>query len=142
MVTRRLDPALPTMAIAFMSIVALTLVGGMAGLTEQWRAMAARELAYLALAACFFSLAVYLAVRAFRSADISVVAPFRYTFLLWAGIAGYVFFNELPDRLVGVRRGADRRQRPLHLAPGSAAAARGGADKLRPFARAFRPSFD
>ena len=40
---------------------------------------------------------VYLAVRAFREVDISVVAPFRYTFLVWAGIAGYVFFSELPD---------------------------------------------
>jgi drug/metabolite transporter (DMT)-like permease len=95
--TRRLDPALPTMVVAFMSIVALTLLGFAVGITEQWRALALREVSYLALAACFFSLAVYLAVRAFRGVDLSVVAPFRYTFLLWAGIAGYVFFSELPD---------------------------------------------
>jgi drug/metabolite transporter (DMT)-like permease len=67
------------------------------GLGEQWRAMPVREVAYLALSACFFSLAIYLAVVAFRDVDVSVVAPFRYTFLLWAGIAGYAFFNELPD---------------------------------------------
>ena len=98
LITRRLDPALPSMVIAFMSVIALTLLGCGFGLTEQWRAMAMREVAYLALAACFFSLAVYLAVMAFRDVDISVVAPFRYTFLLWAGIVGYVFFSELPDR--------------------------------------------
>jgi drug/metabolite transporter (DMT)-like permease len=26
-----------------------------------------------------------------------VVTPFRYTALLWAGIAGYVGFGEIPD---------------------------------------------
>ena len=97
MMTRRLDPALPTMVVAFMCSVALTLTGCAVGLGEQWQALSVRETAYLALAACFFSLAVYLAVRAFRGVDVSVVAPFRYTFLLWAGIAGHVFFNELPD---------------------------------------------
>jgi drug/metabolite transporter (DMT)-like permease len=97
MATRRLDPAMPTMVVVFMSTVALTAMGFGAGVAEDWRVMATREVAYLALAACFFSLAVYLAVRAFREVDISVVAPFRYTFLVWAGIAGYAFFNELPD---------------------------------------------
>lgn len=97
-VTRRLDPALPSMVVAFISVVALTLVGCGVGITERWLAMGMREISYLAIAACFFSLAVYLAVLAFRAVDISAVAPFRYTFLVWAGIAGYIFFNEVPDR--------------------------------------------
>ncbi len=97
MVTRRLDPALPSMVVVFMSTVALTLLGFGVGIGEQWQTLALREVVYLALAACFFSLAVYLAVRAFRGVDIAVVAPFRYTFLLWAGIVGFAFFNELPD---------------------------------------------
>ena len=29
--------------------------------------------------------------------DVSVVAPFRYSLLLFALIAGFVVFNELPD---------------------------------------------
>ena len=29
--------------------------------------------------------------------DISAVAPFRYILLLWAAIAGYVAFGEVPD---------------------------------------------
>lgn len=97
-VTRRLDPSLPSMVVAFISVVALTLVGCGVGVTEQWQAMGMREIGYLALAACFFSLAVYLAVMAFRGVDISVVAPFRYTFLVFAGIAGFVSFGEVPDR--------------------------------------------
>ena len=46
---------------------------------------------------CFFSLATYLVVFAFRRFEISAVAPFRYTFLIFAGIAGYVSFDEVPD---------------------------------------------
>ena len=42
-----------------------------------------------AVAAVFFSVAVYLLVFAFRGVDISVVSPFRYTLLLWGVIAGY-----------------------------------------------------
>jgi drug/metabolite transporter (DMT)-like permease len=95
--TRRLDPVLPTIVVAFMSTTVLTLMGFGIGILEQWQPITVREAAYLALSACFFSLAVYLAVRAFRGVDISVVAPFRYTFLIWAGIAGYVIFAEWPD---------------------------------------------
>jgi drug/metabolite transporter (DMT)-like permease len=37
-------------------------------------------------------------VHAFRGVEIASVAPFRYTLLLWMGIAGYVGFGEVPDR--------------------------------------------
>jgi len=98
LMTRRLDPTLPSMAIAFVSVIVLALVGCAIGLTEQWRPVGLREAGYLMLAACFFSAATYLAVFAFRSAEISTVAPFRYTFLIWAGLAGYLSFQEVPDR--------------------------------------------
>lgn len=97
LVTRRIDPTLPSMAITFVSVVALTLSGGAVGLFEEWRPMGVVEIGYLAVAACFFSLATYLVVFAFRTAEISAVAPFRYTFLIWASLAGYLAFHELPD---------------------------------------------
>lgn len=98
LVTRRLDPTLPSMTIALVSVIVLTLLACSYGLTEHWRPITARELGHLSFAACFFSLATYLVVYAFRTAaEVSAVAPFRYTFLIWAGLAGYVSFNELPD---------------------------------------------
>ncbi|MBW7950771.1 MAG: hypothetical protein H3C55_15685, partial [Pseudorhodoplanes sp.] len=33
----------------------------------------------------------------FRGVDISIVSPFRYTLLLWGGIAGFIAFGEIPD---------------------------------------------
>jgi drug/metabolite transporter (DMT)-like permease len=98
LVTRRLDPTLPSMAITFVSVIMLTLLAAGYGITEQWRPISGREAGYLAFAACFFSLASYLVIFAFRTAaEVSAVAPFRYTFLIWAGLVGYLAFNELPD---------------------------------------------
>ena len=75
----------------------LTMVGCSVGATEHWRPIGWPEMSYLAVAACFYSLATYLTVLAFRDVIVSSVAPFRYTFLIFAGIAGYLVFRELPD---------------------------------------------
>jgi len=46
----------------------------------------------------------YFTIRGYRIADISVVGPIDYTWLVFAAIIGYVFFNEIPT--VGVVLGA------------------------------------
>ena len=48
--------------------------------------------------------AQYFTIRGYRIADISVVGPIDYTWLVFAAIIGYVFFNEIPT--VGVVLGA------------------------------------
>jgi drug/metabolite transporter (DMT)-like permease len=97
-VTRKLDPAIPTTVIAFASMVALTLVGAGLGLAgSAWRPLSVSVCLLLLASAAFLGLAIYFVALAFRGGEISVVAPFRYTALLWAGIAGYVGFGEIPD---------------------------------------------
>lgn len=95
--TRRIDTAMPTLVITFVSVTLLTAVGCAIGATEHWRPVGLQEVIYLSVAACFFSLATYLTVLAFRDVIVSSVAPFRYTFLIFASIAGYLVFHELPD---------------------------------------------
>jgi drug/metabolite transporter (DMT)-like permease len=96
--TRRIDTAMPTLVITFVSVTMLTAVGCAIGATEHWKPVGLQEAIYLSVAACFFSLATYLTVLAFRDVIVSSVAPFRYTFLIFAGVAGYLVFHELPDR--------------------------------------------
>jgi drug/metabolite transporter (DMT)-like permease len=96
-ITRRVDPGVPTTIVAFTSMIALTLVGVGIGAGESWLAMSASDYAVMTAAAVFVSLAIYLMALAFRSGEIAVVAPFRYSHLLWAGLAGYLAFGELPD---------------------------------------------
>jgi drug/metabolite transporter (DMT)-like permease len=37
---------------------------------------------------------------ALRSGDISAVAPFRYSALLWAMVLGYLVFGDVPDAMM------------------------------------------
>jgi drug/metabolite transporter (DMT)-like permease len=41
----------------------------------------------------------YLFTRAYRHAPASLLAPFTYLQLLWAGLLGWLFFGRLPDQL-------------------------------------------
>jgi drug/metabolite transporter (DMT)-like permease len=53
----------------------------------------------LAISAAFVATGHFFIVIAFRgSVDVSAIAPFRYTLLIWAGICGYLAFGEVPDR--------------------------------------------
>ena len=96
--TRHIDPGVPVTVISLAALVAVMLMGALLGLGESWRMMAAADIGLLAAAAAFLGTGTYLVVIAFRDSEISLVAPFRYTLLLWSGLAGYVVFGELPDR--------------------------------------------
>ena len=96
--TRHVRSDIPTIVISFMAAVAATGVGLVLGIWEEWTPMAGMTIAYCALAGATLGLGNFLIAMAFRGVDLSAVAPFRYTFLLWAGIGGYVAFGEVPDR--------------------------------------------
>jgi drug/metabolite transporter (DMT)-like permease len=97
-VTRRLDPAIPSLAISFMAATGSAFLGALMGLFEQWRPMALTDVGMLAISAAFVATGHYLIVIAFRGVDVAAIAPFRYTLLIWAGICGYLAFGEVPDR--------------------------------------------
>jgi len=97
LITHRLDPRIPSLAVGVAACTAVTMAGALIGLSEQWRVPTGHELALLSGAAVFFSIGGYLLVVAFRGVEISVVSPFRYTLLLWGVIAGYVILGEVPD---------------------------------------------
>ena len=54
---------------------------------------------YLAVVAVFLSTAYYLIVVSTRHGDLSLIAPFRYTALLFATIAGFVIWGDTPNAL-------------------------------------------
>ena len=99
MITRRLDPRIPTLVISFTAAAGSALFGTIMGLFEQWRPMALYDVGMLAISAAFVATGHFLIVIAFRgSVDVSAIAPFRYTLLIWAGVCGYFAFGEVPDR--------------------------------------------
>jgi drug/metabolite transporter (DMT)-like permease len=98
MQTRRIERSVPTIVIAFAGSLGILVVGALFAAAGEWRPMAFEDLAMLAGAAVFVGLATYSIALAFRGVDISVVAPFRYSYLITSAIAGYLVFSELPDR--------------------------------------------
>jgi drug/metabolite transporter (DMT)-like permease len=96
--TRRIDHSIPSLVVGLYGTVAVTVAGAAIGLSEHWIMPSVQQWAFIGIAAAFLGLGTYLVVHAFRGVEIAAVAPFRYTLLLWMGIAGYVGFGEVPDR--------------------------------------------
>jgi drug/metabolite transporter (DMT)-like permease len=97
---RGIDPRVPTLVITLVSVIAVTFSGAILAfaLNEQWTPVAQKYLVYLGISATILSVSTPLVVLAFRDVDISVVAPFRYSILIWGALAGYFVFSEIPDR--------------------------------------------
>ena len=94
--TRRIGRAVPMGAVVTVTSACVTLFGALFG---GWRMPAMEAASWWALAGSgvFIALAYVAAVGAMRFGDASFTAPFRYAGVIWAGIAGFAFFGEVPD---------------------------------------------
>ena len=99
MITRNLDPRIPSLVISFVASAGSAIIGSFMGLFETWRPMALYDVGMLAISASFVASGHLMVVIAFRGGDVSAIAPFRYTLLIWAGLCGYFAFGEVPDRI-------------------------------------------
>ncbi len=99
LLTKGLDPKLPVAMVSLMSAAAVALAGFIMSIWEGWRPIDMRDFVALAVMAALLALGNFLTVVAFRGADVSAVVPFRYSYLLWAGLGGAVFFSEVLDGL-------------------------------------------
>lgn len=96
--SRRISPQVSSITVAFISAVGITGFAYIGMWGNDWVSVSTGSVALL-FAAIFFILCGYLAsVMTMRVGEISFIAPFRYTGLLWALLAGLVFFSEWPDR--------------------------------------------
>jgi drug/metabolite transporter (DMT)-like permease len=99
LVTRNVDPRIPSLIISFVAAAGSAIIGSIMGLFETWRPMALADLGMLAISATFVASGHLMVVVAFRGGgDVSAIAPYRYTLLIWAGVCGYLAFGEVPDR--------------------------------------------
>jgi drug/metabolite transporter (DMT)-like permease len=63
-----------------------------------WVAPGLREVGLGVAIGALSTLGHWLVILSFRSANVSVVAPFSYAQLIWAGALGYLVFGSLPDQ--------------------------------------------
>lgn len=95
--TRFIPRTTPSFAITFVTAIIVTVAGAVFGLTETWVVPGIVTTARLTAAAALVLIGYWCMIEAMRTAEISAVAPFRYSVVLWAMILGYVAFNEVPS---------------------------------------------
>lgn len=97
--TRSVPADVPSILITLATAVTVTLLSGCLSLVQGWQPMTARHVGLLALASVFLSIGYYLIIVGMRHGDMSVVAPFRYTGLLFALAIGWALWGDTPNAL-------------------------------------------
>ena len=99
--TKRIPAPIPSLFITLLTTVTVTTAGAAILVPlGGWTPPSGRALGLLALAAVLLLIGYQCVIMALRSGDISAVAPFRYSALLWAMLLGYLVFGDVPDAMM------------------------------------------
>ncbi len=99
MATRAIPADVPTSVVSFTTAWAVIIAGGLLGTTEDWVPLATEPTLKLVGAAGFVAVGNVMIVAAYRRADFSVVAPFRYSIVVFSLLVGFFVFGERPDQI-------------------------------------------
>ena len=97
--TRGIGLHVPALLITLSTAVSVAVAAGGITLTQTWTPVDSLSLGLLFGASLFLSMAYYLLIVAMRSGEMSLVAPFRYSGLLFALLIGYVVWGDVPNLL-------------------------------------------
>ena len=99
--TKQIPARIPSVFITLLMTVTVTTAGAVILFPlGGWTPPSGRALGLLALAAVLVLIGNQCMIIALRSGDISAVAPFRYSALLWAMLFGYLVFGDRPDAMM------------------------------------------
>ncbi len=96
--TRRIPAHVPSLLVSTATAATVTLLGAVLMVPlGGWTPMTSADAGLLAGAAVLLLFGYHFIIMSMREGDISFIAPFRYTALLWAIALGIIAFGELPD---------------------------------------------
>jgi drug/metabolite transporter (DMT)-like permease len=99
-VTRKVPPGTPALIVTFSTLLIVMLCATAGSLAFEMQVAPTLRHAWLMAIAGFFLMCGHLFVfLAFRIGEARVVAPFNYSFMIWAGLSGLLIFNEVPNAL-------------------------------------------
>ena len=99
LMTSRILGRIPTITVALINTVVVGLLAVPGALWQEWRGFGGEEALYLLGSGQLVAFANFLYIDALRTGAIPVVAPFRYTAAIWASIAGFIVWGDIPDWL-------------------------------------------
>ena len=97
--TRFIPAHVPSILITLATALGTTVLSGLLSLAQGWQPISGAQFGMLAAAATLIAIAYYLLIASMRLGEISVVAPFRYTSLLYALALGYAVWGDVPNLL-------------------------------------------
>ena len=99
LITRKIPAIVPSILVTLATALAVMLLAGSLVALEGWQPMLWRDVGLLWLASGFLAVGYFAMVSGVRQGEVSLVAPFRYTGLLWALMVGFVFWGDVPNGL-------------------------------------------
>jgi drug/metabolite transporter (DMT)-like permease len=102
LLTRRIRAGIPSVIVTLSTAIVVTIAAAIVSAIEGWQPLAWRPLLLLILASAFLSGGYYLVIDCMRHGELSVVAPFRYTAILWALLLGYFVWDDVPNVLAWI----------------------------------------
>lgn len=97
LVTRRFPPGIPTLLVVACSTIAILMSGAAISVNETWPVPSGQQWALLFGASTLLLTGYGAAILAMRYGELSVVAPFRYSAILFAIILGFIVWHDVPD---------------------------------------------
>ncbi|MFU8778351.1 MAG: DMT family transporter [Roseovarius sp.] len=97
--TRRLSRDVPSMLVTLFNSFFIMAFFGLGSLTGEWVALDGRAALLICGAAVMIIGGYLFSIMVMRVGEISFVAPFRYTSLIWALLLGWLVFGDWPQTL-------------------------------------------
>ncbi|WP_299049092.1 DMT family transporter [uncultured Tateyamaria sp.] len=97
--TRRLSPDVPSMTVTLVAALTVMAFAGVASTTTTWVPLDTRMALLISGASVFIIGGYFFSVQVMRVGEISFIAPFRYTGLVWALVLGWLVFGDWPSSL-------------------------------------------
>ena len=96
--TKKIDPTVPSLFISAATSVTITIVGACLIVPfGGWNPVPLKDLGELAFGSVMLFAAYQTLIMAMRTGEISFIAPFRYTSLIWAILLGLFLLGNTPD---------------------------------------------
>lgn len=101
-ITRKIHHAVPGLLVTISNALCVTCVAGLWSLHQDWVPLAATTWLALLLSSLCLAMAYHLIIVAMRHGEMGVIAPFRYSALLYALVLGHVIWGDVPDAVTWI----------------------------------------
>jgi len=95
-ITRRISQTESSVAVLLVT-TCMVILAGLATVPFAWVPVRIDDLTTFAACGMLIGGGHYFMIEAFRHGEAALVAPFKYTFMVWAILYGFLFFGNLPD---------------------------------------------